>query len=357
MKEVALALRLTKSRVGQIFNKESAGRELAKEWDSKHPDRQIRPAKGRKPALFPTEFLKEIFGQLEEKNFPARTAVVEELGVIRNRKLPENIVGVLESRTAAKDDFNHLLSTVIATARELKMWCVVGSCFSDADRAGSLFKAFEERAKRVRAGHAQPPEMLFLHPLCRATRLRSNAEEGPRNPSYSVASEDVENGEGFLKETRMGDYFVRLWTWLLRNHEQLAFAVDKIRWSRVPPPSFLLWSEDLAFVEPYGFGRLSKVDYDERTFIGGHAPLLLVKPGGTDDYHERLQNGFRWIFDPAPNTDGVVTYKVWDIQKLFDKLPKQFSPPLGRYPLPIKEEGEASAKGRKARKPVARRRT
>lgn len=329
-REVADALGVSRARVAQVF-KARGGARLVAEWNNMHPEHAIKEQKGPKPTLIPEVLLKEIFTELKLRNLSTRSTEISHVIGTFSRKLPENVSAVLGGRVASGEGFRELLDIVIARSKTLKIQSVSGSVFNQTDSATKTFKAFETRAERVRKDQAEPPEMLFLHPLSRAARLRSNAEEGPRKPPFEIESSDVRDSSKFLQTTRMGTHFVQTWNWIHRNHARLALDLERIHWSRVPPSIFLIWSEDVAIVEPYGFGRLAAVDHDETICIGGRAPLLIVRPGGSDDYHERLKNGFDWIHEPSKQTGGVVRYRVMDIQKeLKGIVSKDIS--LGWYP-------------------------
>ena len=360
LKEVGEILSLSTPRLRQILAKKGWP-EIKDAWNSDHPDQPIEDHLGPVPARFPVQFLQTVYDRLKDKNATERTPITAALSSL-SKKLPESVVTVLESRVASAEQFRHLVCTIVEHSKKLKIWCVSGSLFSKTDPADPLFKAFESRAERIRKGEAEPPQMLFLHPASRAARLRSNAEEGPRKRSYSIEPSDPDNLVSFLRDTRMGDFFISMWNWILRHHDHFELSLEAIRWTRVPPTAWLLWCEEAAILEPYGFGRLARVDYDETTCIGGRAPLLIVRRAdrdGVDDYHARLGNGFNWIYEPDEKTAGVVKYLGWDIQRELDAQWKRDAerdnsprdlPFLGRYP-------EAPSSGKATTKSSGRRST
>ncbi len=79
---------------------------------------------------------------------------------------------------------------------------------------------------------------------------------------------------------------------------------DSTKWIDEVPYSFLIWTEIVALLEPYDYGRPQKPTEAARVIankrrkkptLSGHAPLLLVWPDAP--YHCTLRDGFERVFN------------------------------------------------------------
>ncbi len=202
------------------------------------------------------------------------------------------LFGILESRMKASNAYRELVFEIVKNGASLRIRCVSGTDFFN--KHNPIIEAFRERAKH----RSEPVKVLLLHPTGHGAEIRS-AAEGELSAEASQLARDAHSTFGFLKV------------------ESQDLKIDP-KWQEELPTSLLIWSEDIALVEPYDHGRQER---DHSGCIGRKAPILIVRGGGTD-YHEVLKMGFDYVFLRKEKDTHI---KTWTVNEMERKVFRQSS--------------------------------
>lgn len=281
----------------------------------KDPTLIVNEGGGPRPCRYRLSVIQRVFpefepGQLLAGDLPREVADI--IGRLKH-KLPPDVAAVLPSRDEDPRSFENLAQCLIKDGSNLRIRAVAGTFFSYAEGHNAIYNAFEKRSTRIKRTppNATPPshpKILLLHPFSSTARLRSNAEESESQPITPVREDLTPKAFKQFRSTSMWRDFEQAWKFVRNDADALSLDV---KWVRVAPHSFLIYTDECAVVETYDLGR-GEADQArrERTCIGRKAPLIVVRPGSR--YHQILRAGFDWSFDPSPRA-GVKTYRVDDV--------------------------------------------
>lgn len=221
------------------------------------------PSRGRTPARYRDDFVAEF---LQEQRLDPFTRELRRIATDRSG------IRVIGARDEGETHYNGLLLAAILHAHTLCLRGIAGSIFDH----GPLGTALSRRRA--------PTRVLLLNPFCEAARDRAAAAD-------EAFAADRSNRAAY-RRTKLWERGVTQALWFLSKNRHL-----EARWVDEVPSTFLIWTEHLALIEPYDYGRemMPNADGIPSGTLSGKAPLLVIPRRST--YHARLKDGFDRVFN------------------------------------------------------------